>query len=119
VDGLGGCDLGLVRAHVRNEGGARRVDVGLETFVGVVREEVPVATGVDARHQPVGHAKLALDLYAHVHLLVVVIGGPLLHGITQGVLVLPLDPFTQLSWLLSCHDRPPRTHSESLLWVGV
>ncbi len=62
---LGGGDLGLVRAHVCDKSGAHRVDVGLEAFIGVVREEVPVATGVDAHHQPIGHAKLELELYAH------------------------------------------------------
>jgi hypothetical protein len=97
VGGLGGGDLGLVRVQVRDEGGARCVDVGLEAFVGVVGKEVPVTTGVDAPHHALGHAELALDLYAHVHLLVVVIGGLLLHGITQGVLALPLDPFMAAS----------------------
>ena len=62
------------------------------------RPRVPVATGTSCDgHHALGHAELALDLYAHVHLLVVVIGGPLLHGITQGVLALPLDPFMATS----------------------
>jgi hypothetical protein len=39
VGGLEGGDLGLVRVQVRDEGGARRVDVGLEAFVGVVGKE--------------------------------------------------------------------------------
>jgi hypothetical protein len=57
VGGLEGGDLGLVRVQVRDEGGARRVDVGLEAFVGVVRKEVPVSTGVDAPHHALGHAE--------------------------------------------------------------
>jgi hypothetical protein len=75
MGGLGGGDLGLIRAHVRGERGARRVYVRLEAVVGVVGEEVSVATGVDAQHYAIGHAELSLELYAHVHLLVVVLGG--------------------------------------------
>ncbi len=48
VGGLVGCDLGLVHAHVSGERSARHVNVRLKAGVGVVGEEVPVATGVDA-----------------------------------------------------------------------
>jgi hypothetical protein len=81
---LGGGDLGLVRVHVRGERGARHVDVRLEAGVGVVREEVPVVTGVNEHHNIVRHVELSLELLAHFHLRIVVLGGPLLHGITQG-----------------------------------
>jgi hypothetical protein len=74
VGGLGSGDLGLVHAHIRYEGGARRVDVGLEAGVDGAGVEVPEAPLVHARHQSVGHAELALDLYAHVHLLLCVEG---------------------------------------------
>ena len=44
MGGLGGGDLRLVHAHVRDEGGVRRVDVGLEAGVdgaGVEVQPVP------------------------------------------------------------------------------
>jgi hypothetical protein len=93
VGGLVGCNLGLVHAHVSGELSARHVNVRLKAGVGVVGEEVPVATGVDEQHHAIGHAELSL---------IVVLGGPLLHGITQGILVFPLGPLGRVHGSV-CH----------------
>jgi hypothetical protein len=88
VGGLEGGVLGLVRGHVRVEGGARRVDVRLEGGVGGdVGDEVPVATAVHARHEPVGDAARSADLYAHVRLCFAV-EGPRVHGLEERALTL-------------------------------
>ena len=50
---------------------------------------VPEAPLVHARHQPVGHAELALDLYAQVHLLLCV-EGPLAHPLALRVRAAPV-----------------------------
>jgi hypothetical protein len=113
VDVLGGGDLGLVREHVRVKGCARRVDVGLEAGVdGAIGAEVPVATGVDARHQTVGDAALSADLFAQVRLRVDV-KGPLMHQLALGVSAAPVVQVV----LFVCEQRAHGVVSGGL--VGV
>jgi hypothetical protein len=49
VGGLGSCDLGLIHAQVRSDGGARRVDVGLEAGVDGTGVEVPPVPPTEGR----------------------------------------------------------------------
>jgi hypothetical protein len=49
VGGFGSCDLGLIHAQVRSDGGARRVDVGLEAGVDGAGVEVPPVPPTECR----------------------------------------------------------------------